>query len=535
MNHTERQLTPKLPSYYIKRSINRTEAVVKKLNIDIVKSKLKGINPNIEILSEEYVSAKESLKVKCLLDNNVWFMTWDSLHSGKGCPECYYRSKFVKLDEMKERLRSINPNIIILNEEYDLKTKVLRCKCLKDGYEWDTTWKSLRDRRGCSACAGIVKKTLSGIIKELSESNPNIEILSTKYESNGKKLKFRCKIDGHLWSTTWNSIISSGRGCPKCANQVLHDGNRLSIIRPELVRYFYDKKEADNVFHSSGKKVELICPDCGLKKTKKITIANLANQGFSCDYCSDGISTPEKFAIYFFKEMGLPVERQYSPDWAGKFKYDFFIKDKIIETHGMQHYKNVNMWRRFEDEKENDKKKYKMAIENGIKKENYITVDCRFSDFYFLKSSFEKAFSCLYDLSDIDWQKIWYECQRSFVPKIWEAWNNKKEDDTTLSIGRELGINRYTVMKYIKAGTILGKCFYDPKSEMIKSARKNKNKNSQRVFQYSLSGDYIRTFESISQAVAFSKSHYLAIISCCKGKRDSVGGFKWSLEELQCP
>ena len=53
----------------------------------------------------------------------------------------------------------------------------------------------------------------------------------------------------------------------------------------------------------------------------------------------------------------------------------------IIEANGAQHYgKQIlhsHSVRTFEEEVKNDKFKYELAIQNGIKQDNYVVVDCR--------------------------------------------------------------------------------------------------------------------------------------------------------------
>ena len=62
-------------------------------------------------------------------------------------------SKKLSLEEIKNRLNSVNPNIEILSKEYLKDSVKLQCKCKIDGYEWKTTWSNLRRSASCPKCA----------------------------------------------------------------------------------------------------------------------------------------------------------------------------------------------------------------------------------------------------------------------------------------------------------------------------------------------------------------------------------------------
>ncbi|HAT4302297.1 TPA: hypothetical protein I9089_002403 [Clostridium perfringens] len=58
--------------------------------ISIIKDKLKTINPNIEILSDKYINAHEKMKVKCSICEKEYMKTWNDLQQGW---ECFYCKK----------------------------------------------------------------------------------------------------------------------------------------------------------------------------------------------------------------------------------------------------------------------------------------------------------------------------------------------------------------------------------------------------------------------------------------------------------
>lgn len=71
-----------------KKCVNRVNANKRRLNINYIKSELQKLNPNIEILSEEYINARTPLKCKCLTHDYIWNTRWDELRKGVGCIYC---------------------------------------------------------------------------------------------------------------------------------------------------------------------------------------------------------------------------------------------------------------------------------------------------------------------------------------------------------------------------------------------------------------------------------------------------------------
>lgn len=348
------------------------------------------------------------------------------------------------------------------------KQTYVNYRCLIDKYEGWMSLNGMKNGQGCLKCSGLEKLTLSEVKEKSKEINPNIEILSNEYVNAQTKLRCRCVIDNYEWEAKWNHL-SKGVGCPMCAGRILHDGNRLSLLRPDLIKYFYNSKDADNYTVSSGKRVQLKCPKCEMLKTKLMPVDGLSSRGFSCEYCSDGISIPEKFGIYLFKQLGIEFETQKRFNWAKDKYYDkYFVLNEeefICEIHGRQHYEEISIWRSLKEEQENDKLKYDLAIQNGIKPENYIAIDCRKSELEWLKENFIKQLNNIFDLSNLDWHEAYLESQNSTVIKIWNFWNNKNEKDTITTLANIFRLDKNTIRRYLKCGDSIGKCTYNAKTK----------------------------------------------------------------------
>lgn len=175
--------------------------------------KIKMVNPNIEVLGE-YVNSKTPILCRCKIDNYQWNPTPNALLSGRGCPKCG-KNISDSFEEFNNKFHSLYPNSFIKPLKYTTYPYV-KCVCLIDGYEWEPTVYNLLKGYGCPMCSGLLKKTHEQFVEELKEINPNIEILE-EYINNHTKIKCRCLIDGNEWETT-PKILLGGSGCPKCAH-----------------------------------------------------------------------------------------------------------------------------------------------------------------------------------------------------------------------------------------------------------------------------------------------------------------------------
>ena len=92
----------------------------------------------------------------------------------------------------------------------------------------------------------------------------------------------------------------------------------------------------------------------------------------------------------------------------------------------------------------NDLFKYKCA-KNHIN--NYIVIDCRYSELNWLKENITKELSNYFDLSKVDWKLAWEESQSSLCVKAKELHELKYSVN---EIAEKLKVNSNTVSKWLK-------------------------------------------------------------------------------------
>ncbi len=161
----------------------------------------------------------------------------------------------------------------------------------------------------------------------------------------------------------------------------------------ELILKSVGEDEAKTLTPYSNKKIQIVCPDCSA--TQNIELCKLTERGFRCNRCSDKFSYPERLVRSVLNRLEIAYLGQLTYD-NGKTRYDFFLPDfnVIIETHGIQHYEETRRNKRtrtLEEEQKNDRYKRKLAIENGIKDEDYHEIDCRISTLEWCRPNIEKV------------------------------------------------------------------------------------------------------------------------------------------------
>lgn len=172
---------------------------------------------------------------------------------------------------------------------------------------------------------------------------------------------------------------------------------------------------------------------------------------------SDGVSIPEKFMWNILKQLSTEFIIQLNKltfEWCENYRYDFYIPslNMIIETHGMQHYEKGFEscgGKTLEEEQKNDRLKKELALNNNIK--NYIVVDCRYSEFDWLKENVSKELNEFFDLSNIDWNLVWENSLKNFV---WETKRLVEKGYNNIQIAEILCVNKTTIEKYKKQSGI---------------------------------------------------------------------------------
>ena len=246
--------------------------------------------------------------------------------------------------------------------------------------------------------------------------------------------------------------------------------------------------------------------------------------------CGDGISYPNKINFHLLSQLNSEFISEASFNWTTK-KYDFYLHlfNSIVEVHGLQHYKEKQRSktsRNLKEEQKNDKCKEELAKENGIN--NYIIIDARYSELEFIKSSIlNSKLNELYDLSKIQWIKCEEFALSNLTKKACEL---KCNNFSTTKIAEIMKLGVSTVIAYLKRGTKIGWCNYNPKEEMIKAVTNNGKMNGKpvEIFKNNISLGIFENCHELdrqSENVFGIKLNYSSISSVCRGETNHYKGF----------
>lgn len=325
-------------------------------------------------------------------------------------------------------------------------------------------------------------------------------LLTSAYIKNGhRNYTYTCLIDGYNGNTLERHIIQ-GHGCPVCAGHIILKGvNDISTVRPDMIDLFWNPDDAYIYGQYSNKKSDFRCPRCGNKINAWIDKVSI--YGLSCKKCGDHISYPEKFVFNFLQQVGIlhkentllqkfEPQKMFSwskgvshqnPKLSGDKKYDFYIplyNEIIIEVHGEQHFKNCffhtyKNTKNLEEERENDKLKMNLAISNGILSQNYIQLDCRYSNAEYIKNSImSSSLPLLFNFKEdqINWDMCNNFATSSRIYEACELWNNGNH--VVKDIASVMKMSRTTITKYLRRGFELG-ILQDPPKYLLNSTAQN--------------------------------------------------------------
>lgn len=361
------------------------------------------------------------------------------------------------------------------------------------------------------------------LLKEYSYKN--------KYKANeiskGSNLKaiWNCQLCKNEYNMEISNKTVLNYGCPYCSGYRVNETNCLWTTHPEIAKLLFDKSEGFRVTHGSDKKLKFLCEECNHVSDKAIN--KVKKYGFSCSNCSDGISYPEKFMSNLLRQLNIDFEVQKTFDWSKNKRYDFYIKslNLIIETHGVQHYKESLRGRTLKEEQENDL--FKKTIAESKLSLNYIEIDCRISSVEYIKNNIMRSkLSVLIDFSKINWLNCHEWACSSLVKKSCDMWNL---GIPIKEIACQLKINSTTVRKYLKQGNILNWCKYDVISIKKESAKNAYTKHQRKIIQLDNNFTCLKEWNSIS--LAQNELAVGNISNVCNGKGKTAGGYKWMYKE----
>ena len=178
-------------------------------------------------------------------------------------------SKRLTIEIIIDRMKDINPNVYVYEQNYVSNRLKLRCKCLLCESDFYMDYGNLSAGKGCKSCnnkAGYEKRKfkLEELNTLLSEWGSNIIIIEEHYKNTTTKIKCKCKTCGYEFYGLWSNL-KAGHGCTRCANVINSENMRLSNadIKGRLSKINKNIEIIGGNYYNSKTKLKAKCNVCG--------------------------------------------------------------------------------------------------------------------------------------------------------------------------------------------------------------------------------------------------------------------------------
>ena len=459
-------------------------------------------------------------------------------------------------------------------------------KCSVCGYSWEAPVRA-RTQKSCGCPKCMKKKGAQTRKKTILEQNGSITdpvlIKEWNYQKNGnltpdqftngsnEKVWWRCSKCGYEWQAKISNRAMLNRGCPACVNRAVVKGkNDLATVRPALAKEWHPfangELTPDQVTIGCGKKVWWLCP----KGHEYQASIMHRGHGTNCPICNEGRQTSfaEQAIFYYIRKIYPDAINRCKDIISNRMELDIYIPSirLAIEYDGVY-------WHKGKSKREGEK--YRLCSEKGIKlirikeekmgplEERQKIADVvyhmdRLDNLSILEKMIQVLLRELDPCSNMWTKKYWHQdyskvdvdikrdeseireymtgSKKSSLadlkPDVAAEWHPTKNgtfmpDQVTLGSSIKVwwkchvcGYEWQTTVNHRVNGTGCPACYQKRVKECHPLAKK--------IYQYSLNGDLIREWKSISdasRALSISSSN---ITMCAKGKRNRAGRFRWS-------
>lgn len=340
-------------------------------------------------------------------------------------------------------------------------------------------------------------------------------------KTSQKKYEYKCNVCGNTDEVTETSVKraleNNTKLCSTCCGIKVKEGiNDIPTTDPWIIPYFqggYD--EAKLYSHSSHKRVNFRCPDCGRIKSNNIQVKSLYDaHSISCG-CGDGFSYPEKFMFNLLEQLNYEFITQYSPDWIKPYRYDFYLPNRklIIEVdgglgHGHVNNLNNNVSSSMDRDNEKDKKAFEHYLQ--VKRINSVISTCAFMKDSIVSSGIFTE----NELARVDFTLCDSFACSNRCKTICEFYENNKPI-TTSELSEKFKLHQTVVWKYLCKGTEFGWCDYDGKNIMQNNGESRRKqivviKDDKELNTYSSALDLVKNSEK-DFGIKFTHSKVTAV------------------------
>jgi very-short-patch-repair endonuclease/Zn finger protein HypA/HybF involved in hydrogenase expression len=352
--------------------------------------------------------------------------------------------------------------------------------------------------------------------KKLNKVQSNLKLIGD-YHNAHTKVKYICTNCNSEGVAEANSLMRGLSGCGVCGKgrKLVIGKNDFYTLYPTIAeKYFVDIEDAKHITKASAKKINMKCPICG--NIREYEVTSLMRRGFKCPKCGDGYSYPNKFMYVLLKYLDLKFDREKEFEWSDNKIYDFIVDKNIIEMDGAFHDN--------EDSIKNDQYKNKLAKDNGY---NLYRVDCRQSEFEYIKNNVIKTLSDVLDLKRVDWLKVQSELVNfNYVQVAVDCFNKNLGKLSMAEMAKSIDITSAKFCSMLKIGAKFGLCNYNPiKSRSGEYTPKDKKHNSSKKV---ICIEDHHTFNSAKEAEIYYGFSKDSVARVCRKERNSTHGLHFN-------
>ena len=243
----------------------------------------------------------------------------------------------------------------------------------------------------------------------------------------------------------------NGSRCGYCGNNhKTHKLDSLAYLYPQIAEMIVTDERNNLTMEDlyeiapyNDKKFYFKCSECKKGSSQKKRVKDIIRRNFSCEYCSDGISIPNKILRQISEQLGLNLQYEYIPEWLNNKRLDgyddnFKIAIEMDGNYGNHEDKTIDNWKDIQ------------CLKHGV---YVIRIDLTNDEYdknkfeYIKKQILNSSLALIYDLSKVNWELAW-EC--SLKSLVWEVKRLAEEDYTDIEMAKILNISENTIRNYKK-------------------------------------------------------------------------------------
>ena len=178
-----------------------------KLKYDDVKTYIE--NEGYELLSKEYINAREKLLLKCP-NGYEYKISFSKFKSGRRCGKCSNEKRKLTYSYVKMYIE--NEGYELLSNSYEGTKYKMLMKC-NYGHEFEMNFSNFKQGKRCPVCSYKKRRlTQKEVYNKMIEKG--YELLSKEYNSNKEKILVKWN-DGHEYEVKFDNF-QQGYRCPIC-------------------------------------------------------------------------------------------------------------------------------------------------------------------------------------------------------------------------------------------------------------------------------------------------------------------------------